>query len=415
MKIRYHRFIQIIAYCFPLCLLMGALVVFPGLVLAQDTDGDGIPDATEFTNGTDPYDDDSDDDGLLDGNEDMNFDGVIDVNETDPLNYDTDGDGLQDGTELGLVSAQGVDTGGIFIPDSDPATTTDPLDPDTDNDGLSDGAEDANSDGDLDTFETDPLDADTDDDGLDDGDENIGGTDPLDADTDADGLNDGLELGVTVGIASGTSDVTGVAYSGTAAGWQQDTDGGTTTDPLDADSDADGLCDGNATVGGVCAAGEDADGDGAVDATETDPNDADTDGDGYSDGDEVDAGTDPLDSASNPGGGGGDSSSSEDSGGGCLIATAARGSYLDSHLAALRDFRDRRLLTNAPGRWTVKWYYRLSPHVADGIRNREGLRRITRWGLTPVVMVVEYPALLWGLLLLFAGGGFWIVHARYRK
>ena len=61
------------------------------------------------------------------------------------------------------------------------------------------------------------------------------------------------------------------------------------TDPLDEDTDGDGLNDGD----------EDTDGDGLNDGDEvythqTDPLVADTDGDGLNDGDEVDNGTNPL-------------------------------------------------------------------------------------------------------------------------
>jgi hypothetical protein len=56
-----------------------------------DTDGDGIPDAVELEDGTDPNDPDSDDDGLNDGRE----------NEygSDPNDADSDDDGLTDGEE----------------------------------------------------------------------------------------------------------------------------------------------------------------------------------------------------------------------------------------------------------------------------------------------------------------------------
>ena len=45
-------------------------------------------------------DDDADGDGLLDGLEDLDADGVVDLDEPDPENPDTDGDGLADGLEV---------------------------------------------------------------------------------------------------------------------------------------------------------------------------------------------------------------------------------------------------------------------------------------------------------------------------
>jgi hypothetical protein len=49
---------------------------------------------------------------------------------------------------------------------------------------------------------------------------------------------------------------------------------------------------------------------------------------------------------------------------GCFIATAAYGSALDPHVAALREFRDRYLQRSAPGRAFIRFYYRHSPAVA---------------------------------------------------
>jgi len=124
----------------------------------NDSDGDGLSDNIENAFCTDPYDADTDDDGILDGVEDANHNGLVDTNETDPCNIDTDGDGIQDGTELGYTLADiGPDTDtSVFQPDLDPTTTTDPLDPDTDGDGISDGEEDTNHNGRVDPGETDP-------------------------------------------------------------------------------------------------------------------------------------------------------------------------------------------------------------------------------------------------------------------
>lgn len=77
--------------------------------------------------------------------------------------------------------------------------------------------------------------------------------------------------------------------------------------------------------------------------------------------------------------------------GGCFIATAAFGSDMAPEVARLRAFRDRHLLPNAAGRAFVRAYYAWSPPFADFIRERDGLRRIVRAGLWPVVHAIAHP------------------------
>ncbi len=202
--------------------------------LPEDWDGDGIKNALEALYGTDPYNPDSDGDGiwdgyeinwnididgdgyinaldmdsdgddLLDGVEDKNLNGIVDVGETSYVLADTDSDCLLDGVE-------DFNLNGI-VDEGEP----NPLDNDTDDDGLMDGLEiDWNADSDNDTiinvldldsdsdtlldgdefyvYNTSPINNDTDYDGVADNVELIKGTNPLDSDTDNDGLIDGIE------------------------------------------------------------------------------------------------------------------------------------------------------------------------------------------------------------------------------
>ena len=103
----------------------------------------------------------------------------------------------------------------------------------------------------------------------------------------------------------------------------------------------------------------------------------------------------------------------------CFIATAAYGSPWQSQVRILRDFRDTYLTSHRPGRWLVDQYYRLSPPLADFIRERDGLRAAARVVLTPLVWVAQLTrtVLGWALLvelLLVAGIGFryWRRHRR---
>ena len=96
-------------------------------------------------------------------------------------------------------------------------------------------------------------------------------SDPLEADTDRDGILDGTESGVTVGWPG--DPLNGIG--GTDLGvFVPDADPLTTTSPIDNDSDDDGVADGD----------EDLDLNGRVGPGEADPNSSDTDGDGLQDG-----------------------------------------------------------------------------------------------------------------------------------
>jgi len=228
-----------------------------------DQDGDGIPDTSESQEPDgcpDPNDSDSDDDGIEDGVEDKNQNGIKDANELNPCSLDTDGDGIDDGKEIGLTKDDvGPNTDpDIFIPDKDPLTTTDPKDIDSDDDGVPDGVEDANCNGMVDVgpgsiknFKGDLM--------LSEAVASSGAeTDPVNIDSDGDGIQDGTEMGYTLlDIDSDTN----------TAIFQPDLDPTSTTDPFMADTDGDGISDGD----------EDLNKNGRVDTGETDPKEKDED------------------------------------------------------------------------------------------------------------------------------------------
>jgi hypothetical protein len=90
---------------------------------------------------------------------------------------------------------------------------------------------------------------------------------------------------------------------------------------------------------------------------------------------------DPAGPASLFGGDSDDDGSQE----GCFIATAAYGSYMEEHVMILRNFRDRILYSSDWGTAAVHFYYKYSPPLADFIAEHQNLRRVVRWGLLPVI------------------------------
>jgi hypothetical protein len=117
--------------------------------LAADTDDDDLPDWYEFNTLIPfalPNAADSDQDRILDGNEDPDEDGLSNLSErelgTDPLSADTDADGLTDGEEAAPGTSSPVsadlDADGL-TDDAELRLGTDPSVGDSDGDGIPDG------------------------------------------------------------------------------------------------------------------------------------------------------------------------------------------------------------------------------------------------------------------------------------
>ncbi|MBQ8412595.1 MAG: cellulose binding domain-containing protein, partial [Lachnospiraceae bacterium] len=141
------------------------------VAVLPDTDGDGLEDAFEYICGSDIYFVDSDGDTLDDYYE-------VVVSGTSPIVPDTDEDEIVDPDE-------DIDEDGLTTSE-EKSCGTNPLEADIDEDDLLDGDE-------VLVYGTDPYIPDTDEDGLLDGDEIVLGTEPLNPDTDGDGILDGDE------------------------------------------------------------------------------------------------------------------------------------------------------------------------------------------------------------------------------
>jgi hypothetical protein len=86
-----------------------------------------------------------------------------------------------------------------------------------------------------------------------------------------------------------------------------------------------------------------------------------------------------LFAASSDGSGGGSTSTSDPQ---CYIATMVYGSSESEQVLALRDFRDRALLTNRFGAKFVKWYYSNSPKFVARFQKRQ-------WVHVPIKMALN--------------------------
>ena len=75
---------------------------------------------------------------------------------------------------------------------------------------------------------------------------------------------------------------------------------------------------------------------------------------------------------------------SED-GGGCFIATASYGTPFAKEIDVLREWRDTSLMNNLFGKVFVKFYYTISPPIANLIVKSEKLKKVVRGILDPFV------------------------------
>ena len=76
-------------------------------------------------------------------------------------------------------------------------------------------------------------------------------------------------------------------------------------------------------------------------------------------------------------------------GGGCFVVTAAYGTPFAKEVKILSRFRDELLLKNRPGELFVKTYYKVSPRIAEFIKNKPLVKKIIRLQLKPIVLITN--------------------------
>jgi len=74
---------------------------------------------------------------------------------------------------------------------------------------------------------------------------------------------------------------------------------------------------------------------------------------------------------------------------GCYIATAIYGSYDAPEVLTLRQFRDNTLKKSKGGRLFIRTYYRLSPPIAEKLKNAKMLNRLVRKILDKLVSAMQ--------------------------
>jgi hypothetical protein len=118
------------------------------------------------------------------------------------------------------------------------------------------------------------------------------------------------------------------------------------------------------------------------------------------------AGNDPVITTTDNAGSSGDPFAPRDSFtkplGSCFIATAVYGSPTHPNVMALKSFRDTYLLTNLYGRYAVKWYYKISPGIAEYIKHSTLLSATFKLGLSPVTYLLRYPVLIVVFLIILS-------------